>query len=203
MPADEIVAQPTTLTGSIGVLAGKFVTTELKNKIGLVLADVTSGPWSSFMSANSPFTDEQWAALDRRLDDIYADFTGKAASDRRLPLDELEPVARGRVWTGVDARERGLVDHLGGMDLAIDRACALAGLSRSDVAVRPVSMLGFLKQFRPADSSESVSTSVHLPQRLSVDGVVEAFAGMLGVQATGALAMPFGITLQTGLGTPM
>ncbi|HVK45463.1 MAG TPA: signal peptide peptidase SppA [Micropruina sp.] len=203
MPADEIVAQPTTLTGSIGVLAGKFVTTELKNKIGLVLADVTSGPWSSFMSANSPFTDEQWVALDRRLDDIYADFTGKAASDRRLPLDELEPVARGRVWTGVDARERGLVDHLGGMDLAIDRACALAGLSRSDVAVRPVSMLGFLKQFRPADSSESVSTSVHLPQRLSVDGVVEAFAGMLGVQATGALAMPFGITLQTGLGTPM
>ena len=63
----------------------------------------------------------------------------------------LEPVARGRVWTGVDARERGLIDHLGGMNLAIDRACALASVKRSDVAVRPVSMLGFLKQFKPAE----------------------------------------------------
>lgn len=200
MPADEIVAQPTTLTGSIGVLAGKFVITELKDRIGLVQTDVTSGQWSSFMSPNSTFTDEQWAALDKRLDDIYADFTGKAAADRNLPLDVLEPVARGRVWTGVDARDRGLVDHLGGMDLALERACALAGVARGDVAVRPVSMLGFLKQFRPAESSESVVTSVSVPTRLTVDGVVEAFAGLLGVQAAGALAMPFRITLDAGLG---
>jgi protease-4 len=203
MPANEIVAQPTTLTGSIGVLAGKFVTTELKNKIGLVMADVISGPWSSFLSPNQPFTEQQWAALDQRLDDIYADFTGKAAIDRHLALEVLEPVARGRVWTGVDARERGLIDHLGGMNLAIDRACALASVKRSDVAVRPVSMLGFLKQFKPAESSESVATQVTMSRRLSVDGVIEAFAGMLGVQAHGALAMPFQVALHAGLGSPV
>ena len=124
MPADEIVAQPTTLTGSIGVLAGKFVTTEIKEKLGLVLSDVTAGAWASFMSANSRFTDEQWAALNRSLHEISADFTGKAATDRHLAIEVLEPLARGRVWIGVDARERGLIDHLGGMGLAIDRALA-------------------------------------------------------------------------------
>lgn len=203
MPADEIVAQPTTLTGSIGVLAGKFVTTELKNRIGLVMADVISGPWSAFLSPNQPFTEQQWAALDQRLDDIYADFTGKAAADRHLAIDALEPVARGRVWTGTDAREHGLIDHLGGMNLAIDRACALASVKRTDVAVRPVSMLGFLKQFKPAESSESVSSRVTIPRRLSVDGVIESFAGMFGVQAHGVLSMPFQVTVHAGLGSPV
>ena len=200
MPADEIVAQPTTLTGSIGVLAGKFVTTELKEKIGLVMSDVTSGAWASFMSPNSSFTDEQWAALDQRLDDIYADFTGKAATDRGRPLDELEPLAHGRVWTGVDARERGLIDHLGGMGLAIDRACALAGLLRDEVAVRPVSMLGFLRQFRPAESSESVGAVTLAPARLDLDGLISAAAARLGLAATGVLSMPFGIRLDAGQG---
>ena len=199
MPANEIVAQPTTLTGSIGVLAGKFVTTEVKEKLGLVLADVTSGAWADFMSSNTPFTEEQWAALDRRLDDIYADFTSKAADDRGMELDALESVARGRVWTGVDARERGLVDHLGGMGLAIDRACALAEVKRDEIAVRPVSMLGFLKQFRPAESSEGVASSIATaPRRLDLDGVIESMAAHLGVAATGALSMPFRIDLYAG-----
>lgn len=200
MPADEIVAQPTTLTGSIGVLAGKFVTTELKEKIGLVMSDVTSGAWASFMSPNSRFTDEQWAALDRRLDGIYADFTGKAAADRGKPLDELEPLAHGRVWTGVDARERGLVDHLGGMGLAIERACALAGVLRDEVAVRPVSMLGFLRQFRPAESSESVGAVTLAPARLDLDGLIGAVAARLGLAATGVLSLPFGIRVDAGQG---
>ena len=201
MPADEIVAQPTTLTGSIGVLAGKFVITELKEKLGLVLSDVTSGQWADYLSPNSRFTDEQWAALNRRLDEIYVDFTGKAATDRHMAIEVLEPLARGRVWTGVDARERGLIDHLGGMGLAIDRAAELAGVKPADVAVRSVSKLGFLSQFRPAESSEQIATSVSLPsRRLDLDGVIEAAAARLGLVATGALSMPFGIELHAGQG---
>ena len=201
MPADEIVAAPTTLTGSIGVLAGKLVIDDLKAKLGLVLADVTSGSWASFLSANTRFTPEQWAGLDRRLDDIYADFTGKAALDRHLGIDVLEPLAHGRVWTGVDARERGLIDHLGGMGLAIERACALAGVRRGDVAVRPVSMLGFLSQFKPAESSESVATQARTASRpFDLDSLVEAAAAELGVAATGVLSMPYRIELSTGLG---
>lgn len=202
MPTDRIhVAQPTTLTGSIGVFAGKFVTTEIKEKLGTVLSDVTAGAWASFMSANSGFGDEQWATLDRRLDAIYADFTGKAAADRGMALDVLEPLAHGRVWTGVDARQRGLVDHLGGMGAAIDQACALAGLRRDDVAVRAVSMLGFLKQFRPAESSESISGSlVTAPARFDLDSLVETAAARLGLTATGVLSVPFGIEVHAGLG---
>lgn len=201
MPADEIVAQPTTLTGSIGVLAGKFVTTEIKEKLGLVLSDVTAGAWASFMSANSRFTDEQWAALDRRLDAIYADFTAKAAADRGLTLNVLEPLAHGRVWTGVDAHQRRLVDHLGGMGTAIDRACALAGLARDDVAVRAVSVLGFLKQLRPAESSESISGAVTLaPTRFDLDGLIAEAAARLGLAATGVLSLPFAIEVDAGLG---
>ena len=201
MPTNEIVAQPTTLTGSIGVLAGKFVMTELKQKLGLVLADVTSGPWASFLSPNSRFTDEQWAALDRRLDEIYADFTGKAAADRNMAIDVLEPLARGRVWTGADARERGLVDHLGGMGLAVDRACALAGVSTGDVAVRSASKLDFLTQFRPAESSEQVAATVSLPtRRFDLDTAIEAVAAELGLAATGVLSLPYRIELSTGLG---
>ena len=201
MPADEIVAQPTTLTGSIGVLAGKFVTTEIKQKLGLVLSDVTAGAWASFMSANSGFSEEQWAALDRRLDAIYADFTGKAAADRGMALEVLEPLAHGRVWTGIDAHRRRLVDHLGGMGAAIDRACVLAGLRRDDVAIRSVSMLGFLKQFRPAESSESVSgTQVTLPRKFDLDSLVETAAAQLGLVATGVLSVPFAIEVDAGLG---
>jgi protease IV len=201
MPADEIVAQPTTLTGSIGVLAGKFVTTEIKEKLGLVLSDVTAGAWATFMSPNSRFTDDQWGALERRLDAIYADFTGKAAVDRGLALDTLEPLARGRVWTGVDAKELGLIDHLGGMGAAIDRACALAGLGRDDVTVRPVSMLGFLKQFRPAESSETVTGGITVaPARLDLDGLIASAAERLGWVATGVLSLPFAIELDAGLG---
>jgi protease-4 len=201
MPADEIVAQPTTLTGSIGVLAGKFVITELKQKLGVVLSDVTSGAWAGYLSPNSPFTDEQWAALNRRLDEIYADFTGKAAADRHMAIEVLEPLARGRVWTGVDARERGLVDHLGGMGLAVDRAAALAGVKTADVSVRSVSKLGFLSQFRPAESSEQLATSVTLPsRRFDLDGVIEEAAARLGLVAPGALSLPFGIELFTGAG---
>ncbi|MFT4296234.1 MAG: signal peptide peptidase SppA [Micropruina sp.] len=201
MPADEIVAQPTTLTGSIGVLAGKFVSTGIKEKLGLVMSDVTAGAWASFMSPNSRFSDEQWAALDRRLDDIYADFTGKAAADRGMALDVLEPLAHGRVWTGLDAKQRGLIDHLGGMGTAIDRACALAGLRRDEVAARAVSMLGFLKQLRPAESSESVSGAVTFaPARLDLDTLIADAASRLGLTAHGVLSLPFAIRLDGGLG---
>ena len=201
MPADEIVAQPTTLTGSIGVVAGKFVITELKKKLGLVLSDVSSGAWASYLSPNSRFTEQQWAALHRRLDEIYADFTAKAASDRRMLLDDLEPLARGRVWTGVDARERGLVDHLGGVGLAIDRAAALAGVQTADVTVRAVSKLGFLSQLRPAESSEQVTTSIALPtRRFDLDAMIESAAAELGRAAAGAQSLPFAIELDAGLG---
>ncbi|MBK8461456.1 MAG: S49 family peptidase [Micropruina sp.] len=136
--------------------------------------------------------------LNRRLDDIYLDFTTKAAADRGLALDVLEPLARGRVWTGADAHQRGLVDHLGGMDLAIDRACALAGINRDQATVRPVNPLGFLSQFKPADSSESIATGavIGTPRMsLDVDSLIHRFGAFLGLEVPGVLSLPFRITL--------
>lgn len=195
MAADEIVAAPATLTGSIGVLAGKFVITELKAKLGLVIEDVAAGDWSTTMSPNVPFTEAQWDALNQRLDEIYADFTAKAAADRALPLAELDAVAKGRVWTGVDAAQHGLIDHLGGAELAVQRACALAGLDRDKVTIRGTSRLPFLDQLRPADSSETpppapAAASWH-QIAASPDQLVRAVGSVFGLELPGVLSLPF------------
>lgn len=157
MGADEIVATSATLTGSIGVYAGKAVTAGLFDKLGLVREGVDTGGRASMMRGNAGFTTEQWDVLNRWLDEVYADFTRKAAADRHMDVGELEPLARGRVWTGADAHQRHLVDHLGGMDVAIERACERAGVARASVAVRAVPAVPALERFKPADSSESLS----------------------------------------------
>ncbi len=167
MGADEIVAQPTTLTGSIGVLAGKLVAQRLLDRIGVVHESVTAGPRAAMMAFGQPFTEDEWQVLDAWLDEVYADFTGKAAADRGRDLAELEPLARGRVWTGVDAVEHGLVDHLGGTDLALDRLCDLADLDRDKVALRAGPALPFLSLRPPSPASPAtpLRASPPLPAR--------------------------------------
>lgn len=200
MPADEIVACPTTLTGSIGVLAGKIVLAGLTEKLGLVVEDIAAGPWASMMSSQVPFTEEQWEALNVRLDEIYADFTQKAADDRHLDVEALRDVARGRVWTGSDAQRHGLVDHLGGAELAIHRACALAGLDRDKVSVRPTVRFPLLERLRPAESSETSPTVVHAATWADLaaagpDAAVRALAAASGLDLAGVLTMPWRIRL--------
>ena len=78
-------------------------------------------------AASRPFTKDEVERLDGWLDDVYADFTQKAADGRGMPVEQLEPLARGRVWTGADALERGLVDRLGGLEEAITVAAERAG----------------------------------------------------------------------------
>ncbi|QCW50619.1 signal peptide peptidase SppA [Nocardioides dongxiaopingii] len=200
MGADEVVAQPTTLTGSIGVLAGKMVVERLLDRAGIVHESVSAGPRAAMMTASRPFTDEERAVLDTWLDDVYADFTAKAAADRGLALDVLEPLARGRVWTGGDAAERGLVDHLGGTRLALERVCALVGLDVDDVALRTPSPLEFLRQLRVAESSESPAAASLTTAATVGPGGPEAVLARLseavGLPLThGVLSMPPGLRL--------
>lgn len=196
MGADEVVALPATLTGSIGVVGGKFVTRRLYDKLGLVHEGVNSGRNADMLASDSYFTDEQWQRFNAWLDRVYADFTAKAAAERGMGIDELEPLARGRVWTGADAQELRLVDHLGGMDLAIDRACALAGVDRRRSQVRPFPALGPLDALRPATSTESAgqgtaATSLDLLDPASgVEQLVHAAAARLGIQLDGVLTAP-------------
>jgi protease IV len=121
MPADRIIAQPSTLTGSIGVLGGKFVTRDLWNRFGVTFDDVEVGGNATFYSGVQDYSPEEWARLQAWLDRVYVDFTGKVAQGRNMTREQVHEVARGRVWTGADAQRVGLVDDLGGFNVAVQR----------------------------------------------------------------------------------
>ena len=141
MAADRVIAEPGTLTGSIGVFAGKFVLSGLWDKLGVNWDQLTAGANAGADSANHDFTPEQWQRFNASLDRVYADFTGRVADDRKLPADKLDAVARGRVWTGRQAVALGLADATGDFDDALTAAKSLAGLT-ADAPVR-------LEQFPP------------------------------------------------------
>ena len=119
MNADKIVAQPGTITGSIGVLAGKFVTTEFWKRLGMTWDTAQVGENALIWGTGAEFTTEQWGKLQASLDRIYEDFTAKVAEGRNMSQADVHAVAKGRIWTGEDARARGLVDELGGMKTAM------------------------------------------------------------------------------------
>ncbi|CAA7620524.1 signal peptide peptidase SppA [Magnetospirillum sp. UT-4] len=114
MAADRIVAQPGTITGSIGVFTGKVVLAEFWQKLGITWDEMHRGDNATMWSMNRPFPPQAWDRVNAMLDRIYADFTGKAAEGRRMAPEKLEQVARGRVWSGAEAKAVGLVDTLGG-----------------------------------------------------------------------------------------
>jgi protease IV len=118
MGADKIVAHPGTITGSIGVFGGKLVTKELWEKLGVSFDAVQRGAHADMWSAVKPFDEDEWATFNGWLDRVYDDFTKKAADGRHLPVERLREIAKGRVWSGVDAKRLGLVDELGGYETA-------------------------------------------------------------------------------------
>jgi protease-4 len=147
-----IVARPGTLTGSIGVVAGKLSAEGLLDKLGLRVERLARGEAAGMFSPTHAFTDEQRRRLEAEVESLYRQFVKKVADGRKRPETDVEPVAQGRVWTGADAAERGLVDRLGGVDDAIRWARELAGLPpprrlgdvRDVVDVRPLSRRGGL-----------------------------------------------------------
>ena len=120
MAADKIVAQPGTITGSIGVLAGKLVVSDLlENKLGITHDAVQFGQNATFWTMNKDYTPAEWARFQAWLDRIYDDFTTKVAVGRKLDKAKVLEIAKGRVWTGEDAKQNGLVDELGGLHTAL------------------------------------------------------------------------------------
>ena len=167
MSADSIVANPGTITGSIGVVTGKLVARELKDRLGVGSDSVRTNPNADAWSINQPFTDEQHAHVEAEADLFYTDFVERVAEGRKMTVEAVDAIARGRVWTGADAIERGLVDELGGLRTAITRAKVLAGLE-PDADVRLVSYPGssLMDLLRPKPSSQPAAAS--LPEALGV-----------------------------------
>lgn len=160
MGADEILALPGTLTGSIGVFAGKLVIGEALKKLGVTRQLVETGEQATMWAGSRPFKAGELERLDRWLDAVYADFTEKAAAGRGMDVATLEPLARGRVWTGADARDRGLIDQLGGLEAAIGVAAQRAGVTRSKVTVRRFPDVSPLARLRPPSHSDAPNAAL-------------------------------------------
>ena len=187
MPCDVVVASPTTLTGSIGVLAGKQVVKEALGRVGVRIDSEAVGAHAEMFSSQQPFTEEEWARLEGWLDEVYDDFTSKAAADRGMPVERLRDVARGRVWTGADARAHDLVDQLGGLEEAVAMACERAGVRRGDVDVRVLPQASLVRRLRGPESSEHAAAAHTAGQQPLLDGALAALGLPL---AAGVLTMP-------------
>ena len=188
MAADVIVAQPGTITGSIGVLEGKAVLGEALGRAGVSSDSIIQGAHAAMFSQLRPFTEDEWALISEHLDHIYADFTGKVAQGRRMTPERVHELARGRVWTGADALANGLVDELGGLDEAAAIARRRAGLpERAPLRVYP--RVSPVDRLRPAGSSESHGAAA---ASLLADGWGPAWrlAARAGLASYGPLTLP-------------
>ena len=157
MGTDVIVAQPTTITGSIGIFAAWFnVDNFLKNTLGITQDHVNTHANSNFMTSAGALTDFQKSVVQNSVNKGYLSFTSKAAAGRKMTLQRLQSLAGGRVWTGAQAKQIGLVDELGGLDKAIEIAASKAKLKPGayKVAVYPKAK-SFVDELLSSATSES------------------------------------------------
>lgn len=165
LSADKIFAHETTITGSIGVLSGKIVNSGSFALLGIDMKAIGVGTNALMQSSLQPFTPEQWAQFNKGVDQIYADFTQKVAVGRKMPVEKVREVAKGRVWTGADAKVRGLVDEIGGFRAALEYTKAAAGIPKdSEINLKrfPHSKSPFEEIAKMMDTSVSVVRTVAL-----------------------------------------
>ena len=191
MAADVIVAQPGTLTGSIGVITGKPVFEEAFGRIGITTDSVSVGSGATMFAPTHPFSEDEWQRINHWLDAIYRDFTEKVASGRRMTVERVHEVARGRVWTGADAARNGLVDELGGMSAAAAIARRRAGLP-ADAPLRAYPRMTPFDQLRAPESSESRPAAAATLDVRFADawGPAWRFAAQAGLSPYGPLILP-------------
>ena len=198
LSADRIIAEPGTITGSIGVLTGKVSFNKTANWAGVGVDQVAVGKNTLMDSPLQPYTDDQWANLNHQADVIYADFTQKVAAGRKLPLEQVQNIAKGRVWSGADGRQHGLVDTLGGFWTAAGEAASLGHVQPGDMVFRtypkPRGLFASLERFTGG-----------LDASLSLFGRVESLMNLPALQALqqGVSSLPqggagSGVRLQSG-----
>lgn len=155
MGAKSVFAEPGTLTGSIGVVGGKFALGGLYDRIGLTTSVISRGQNSGALSSLSKFTDSERTAMQKMMQEVYDQFTARVAEARGMSREDVDELARGRVYTGTTARELGLVDDIGTLDDAIAHAARLAGLPDDqdvDRLILPRPTSPFESLFGPLDA---------------------------------------------------
>jgi protease IV len=131
MSANKIVAEPSTITASIGVVEGKLNLSGFFSLLGLSTDYVATSDNATLFSSQQNFTPAQREAIQKGMQDIYGQFTQGVADGRKMPVEAVDKIGKGRVWTGAQAKNLGLVDELGGLDRAIELAKQLAGIPAS------------------------------------------------------------------------
>jgi protease-4 len=160
--ADAIVAQASTITGSIGVVYAKFDASSLMNQFGVNIERTKSHPVSDAMSPTRAMTEGEIRQLDGVLGQLYGNFTGKVAEGRKLDAEATENLARGRVWSGTAAKASGLIDDVGGMARAVEIAREKAGIPAGElhelVSYSQARFINALKLSMNAGESEAISS---------------------------------------------
>jgi protease IV len=163
-PARKIVADPGTITGSIGVLIGKFNVSGLYALLGMSTDFVATSDNATMFSAQQNFTPAQRAYIQKSLNDTYADFTKGVAQGRKMTVEAVDKIGKGRVWSGAQAKEIGLVDELGGLDRAIEIAKQLSNIPAGESVhiVRYPEEKSFFQQFLEREKDNNMSESQSL-----------------------------------------
>ncbi|HET8675808.1 MAG TPA: signal peptide peptidase SppA [Blastocatellia bacterium] len=195
MAADKIVAQPGTITGSIGVLGGKMLTNGFWDKVGISWDEVHVGANATIFTGTKDYSPAEWAEFQGWLDRVYVDFTSKVAEGRRLPKERVLQIAKGRIYTGEDAKALGLVDEVGGFPMALKLAKEAASIPESEgvyLRVFPAKK-GTYEAFFGAspDSSEREATAAALAETLrAIQPVVQKLKAIEAGEKPAQLRMP-------------
>ncbi len=159
-PADTIVAEPGTITGSIGVVSGKYSFKGLYDKIGLHKQILKRGKHADFYTDYGDYPAEEREIIHTQIKEIYEDFIGKVAEGRGMTKEAVNQIGRGRIWTGKQAKEIGLVDELGGLNLALSIARKKAGLAQKKVQLIRLPQQGVWEQWLEAFNTVRLSRSL-------------------------------------------
>ena len=200
MAAGTIVAQPGTITGSIGVLGGKLNLKGFYNKIGLTKEVITRGKNANLYSDYGDCTPTERERLQKLLETIYQDFVRKAAEGRDKTEAEIHELAQGRIWTGKQAKEIGLVDELGGLDTAFaiaKKQIALDPADEIDIIILPKPKTFFETLIEDMEMDIQIPMTHHLPVSTPIEGTLPSFYWLhLFANESTATVMPFEIVIR-------
>jgi protease IV len=190
MAADKIVAEPGTITASIGVLGGKMLTSGLWDKVGLSWDEIHQGENATMFTGTHDYTPAEWSRFQAWLDRVYVDFTSKVADGRKLPKEKVLEIAKGRIWSGQDAKNLGLVDELGGYQTALRLAKKAVGVSDGEevkivVFPQPKSFIESLMQRGGPENSDKEAVGQALARILEVVQPIARELDAAGVKSSG------------------
>jgi protease-4 len=197
--ADRIVAAPSTITGSIGVLGVIFNAQRTFEKLGINWGNVKTNPAADFPTSTRPLTEAERATFRALIQDAYRSFVERVAEGRERSVEQIDSVAQGRIWSGTQARERGLVDEVGGLDTAISTAKKLAGIPATErvgllVYPKEKTLLERLREFAVEQGAARMS-------RTGPD--LWGGAGIDGLRRLGETLTAAGVALREGPGRPL